>query len=197
MLKILGRERKTTTPTTADGSTPTESFHEYDVVVDDLSEAWEFINSSDDDEEDDLDNFSFTGEEEEEEKVDEDATTDEVVSSGYGPNNKQDGPSEFGSPSSDISMDTLSVQLLPNHDYGSDEINNDDCDDSDDYDDGHDLDDELVPWGLSDKFGRQRIRKLGKRAGPKMNKAKRLAYRYNRPGCVHGKHGFGVQHSYI
>lgn len=180
------------------GSTPSESFDEYDVVVDDLSEAWEFINAtSSDDDEEELDDFSLSEEEED----------DPLRELSSGPS-KEKGPLEFGSPSSDISMDPFSAQLHLNHDGGGgvddgdagDEYGNykkDDDEDYDDYDDGHDLDDELVPWGLSDKFGRQRIRKLGKRAGPKVNKAKRLAYRYNRPGCVHGKHGFGVQHCYI
>ncbi|XP_057500896.1 uncharacterized protein LOC130784933 [Actinidia eriantha] len=60
-----------------------------------------------------------------------------------------------------------------------------------------DLDDELVPKSVSDRFGRQRMRKLGKRAYPKMNKSKRLPYLYNRPGCVHGKHGLGLNHNII
>ncbi|CDO97006.1 unnamed protein product [Coffea canephora] len=199
MLRILSRERKTSTATmVVAGSTPSESVDEYAVVVDDLSEAWEFVNAtSSDDDEEDLDDFSFSEEEEE------DATPREVSS---GPS-KEEGPLELGSPSSDISMDSFSAQLHLNHDDGrgvdhgdvGDEYDNyKNDDDGDEYDDGYDLDDELVPWGLSDKFGgRQRIRKLGKRVGPKLNKAKRLAYRYNRPGCVHGKHGFGVQHCYI
>lgn len=182
----------------ADRSSPSESFHDYDVVVDDLSDAWEFINpsSTDDDDAEDLDNFSFTEEEGEHDPNHE-------ASSGL--LNKEEGLLEFGSPSSDISMDPLSAQLHnhpfcddvdDNNNKKDDEYDNED-DENEDYDAGYELDDELVPWGLSDKFGRQRIRKLGKRACPRMNKSKRLGYRYNRPGCVHGKHGFGVQHTYI
>jgi len=63
----------------------------------------------------------------------------------------------------------------------------------DDYEGYYDLDDELVPKNVIDRFGRQRIRKLGKRAFSKMNKAKRLPYAYNRPGCVYGKHGLGLR----
>ncbi|XP_052192158.1 uncharacterized protein LOC127801258 [Diospyros lotus] len=58
-------------------------------------------------------------------------------------------------------------------------------------DDG--LDDELVPKSVSDRFGRERLRKLGKRAYSKMNKSKRLPYLSNRPGCVRGKHGLGLK----
>lgn len=68
-------------------------------------------------------------------------------------------------------------------------------DDDDDDDEDLDLDDELVPKWLSNKFERQRMRKLGKRAYPKMKKSKRLVNQYNRPGCVHGKHGLGLKHN--
>ncbi|KAI3753336.1 hypothetical protein L2E82_25387 [Cichorium intybus] len=67
----------------------------------------------------------------------------------------------------------------------------------DNDDDDSDLDDELVPKWLNNKFERQRMRKLGKRAYPKMKKSKRVAYQYNRPGCVHGKHGLGLKHNLI
>ncbi|KAJ8571021.1 hypothetical protein K7X08_037993 [Anisodus acutangulus] len=59
-------------------------------------------------------------------------------------------------------------------------------------DDDNNLDDELVPIWLSDKFGRQRIRKVGKRFSSRMNKSKRLPYYYNRPGFVSGKHGLVI-----
>ncbi|KAK6159510.1 hypothetical protein DH2020_006824 [Rehmannia glutinosa] len=54
-----------------------------------------------------------------------------------------------------------------------------------------------VEMALSHVFGKQRIKKLGKRGGPKPNKSKRLPYYHNRPGCLYGKHGFGVQHAFI
>ncbi|KAG7579348.1 hypothetical protein ISN45_Aa03g035060 [Arabidopsis thaliana x Arabidopsis arenosa] len=60
-----------------------------------------------------------------------------------------------------------------------DYINRDGVDDEDDY---NDLDDELVPRSVSKKLKRQRIRKLGKRS----------SYLQLKPGCVHGKHGFGI-----
>nr|XP_043621392.1 uncharacterized protein LOC122593102 [Erigeron canadensis] len=64
-------------------------------------------------------------------------------------------------------------------------------------DDNSDLDDELVPKWLSNKFERQRMRKLGKRVYPKMKKSKRMVNQYNKPGCVHGKHGLGLKHNLI
>ncbi|WCJ40919.1 hypothetical protein M5689_021817 [Euphorbia peplus] len=66
-------------------------------------------------------------------------------------------------------------------------------DDDDDDDDGYGLDDELVPWNMSGKFGRERMRKLGKRFCSKMVNSKRNPYAYVKPGCVHGKHGLGMK----
>ncbi|KAK7849796.1 hypothetical protein CFP56_002284 [Quercus suber] len=60
---------------------------------------------------------------------------------------------------------------------------------------GDDFDDELVPWDVSGKFGRQRMRKIGKRAFPKMYNSKRSPYLFVRPGCVRGKHGMGMKHN--
>lgn len=62
----------------------------------------------------------------------------------------------------------------------------DDGDDDEDVDDDYDLDDELVPWKLKGRFGKQRIvkmgiRKMGQRGGPKLT-AKKLPYYDNRPG---------------
>ncbi|XP_056160896.1 transcription elongation factor spt5-like [Syzygium oleosum] len=79
----------------------------------------------------------------------------------------------------------------------------DDDDDDEDGDGGEEemdedddgLDDELVPRHLSGKFGRQRIRKLGKRACSKMNYSKRSPHLFVKPGCLHGKHGLGLKHS--
>ncbi|KAL1362234.1 hypothetical protein AAHE18_03G065100 [Arachis hypogaea] len=89
------------------------------------------------------------------------------------------------------------------HDHGHHDNNNDDdevegVDDEDDEDDddGYDLDDELVPWNVGNRFERQRMRKLGKRACSKMNNSKRNPYLYTRPGCVRGKHGLGLKHTY-
>ncbi|KAK9987978.1 hypothetical protein SO802_028217 [Lithocarpus litseifolius] len=74
--------------------------------------------------------------------------------------------------------------------YDDEEENDDDEDDGED-----DFDDELVPWDVSGKFGRQRMRKLGKRAFPKMYNSKRSPYLFVRPGCVRGKHGMGMKHN--
>ncbi|KAK4284773.1 hypothetical protein QN277_001556 [Acacia crassicarpa] len=70
----------------------------------------------------------------------------------------------------------------------------DDYEDTDDYD-GYDLDDELVPWSVNAKFGRQRMRKLGKRGFSKMNNSKKSPYLFVRAGCVRGKHGLGLKHN--
>ncbi|KAJ8530214.1 hypothetical protein K7X08_037049 [Anisodus acutangulus] len=143
-------------------------------VFDDLSE-WEFVNPSDDEHED---SYSFTDDDE----------SDEPMLKEDDPIDPTD-PLEIGSP--------LQVQLvgaLIAYDVRVDDSSNDDDveeeDEEEDYDD--DLDDELVPNWLSDKFGRQRIRKLGKRANSRMNKSKKGPYVFNRPGCVHGKHGLGL-----
>ena len=90
--------------------------------------------------------------------------------------------------------------------YGEPYIGDQEEDDGDDYDDeeqeqeqeddGYDLDDELVPRALSGKFGRQRMRKLGKRAFAKMNTSKKSPFLYLKPGCVRGKHGLGLKHSF-
>lgn len=79
--------------------------------------------------------------------------------------------------------------------HGEEQYDDDDEDEDDDNgDDGCDLDDELVPWDVSDKVGRQRMRKLGKRVFSKMNNSKRSPYLFVRPGCVRGKHGLGLKH---
>lgn len=81
---------------------------------------------------------------------------------------------------------------LKSHDHDYDYHDDDD----DVSDDGYDLNDELVPWSVSDKFGgRERMRKLGKRAFTKMNNSKRSPKLFVRPGCVRGKHGLGLKHS--
>ncbi|KAF9676064.1 hypothetical protein SADUNF_Sadunf09G0099600 [Salix dunnii] len=59
--------------------------------------------------------------------------------------------------------------------------------------DGYGLNDELVPWNVSGKLGRQRMRKLGRRIFPKMSSSKRSPFLHVKPGCVHGKHGLGLK----
>lgn len=75
----------------------------------------------------------------------------------------------------------------PSDDGGVNDVDGDD----DDVDDDYDFDDELVPWKLKGRFGKQRIkkmgvRKMGQRGGPKLT-AKKLPYYDNRPGFAHGK----------
>lgn len=82
--------------------------------------------------------------------------------------------------------------------YSEEQVNHDDDDDDDESeDDGDDdLDDELVPWDIGNKLGRQRMRKLGKRVSSKMNNSKRSPILFVRPGCVRGKHGMGLKHCF-
>ncbi|CAN4112429.1 unnamed protein product [Withania somnifera] len=107
---------------------------------------------------------------------------------------------EFVNPSDDEQEDVQTIGALVvcnvGYDYHNDDQEEED-EEEEDEDEDFDFDDGLVPNWLSDKFGRQRIRKLGKRAGSRMNKSKRGPCIFNRPGCVRGKHGFGVQHSYV
>ncbi|KAL2468446.1 uncharacterized protein Fot_50022 [Forsythia ovata] len=99
-----------------------------------------------------------------------------------------------------IPMESLSVSVSPPPLTLHVDITHHSCNDDDDDDDengGSGLDDELVPLKLKDRFGKQRIRKIGKRGGSRVNKSKKVSYYYNRPGCVYGKHGLGVQHCFI
>ncbi|KAG6572059.1 hypothetical protein SDJN03_28787, partial [Cucurbita argyrosperma subsp. sororia] len=96
------------------------------------------------------------------------------------------------------------VYFLQNHAedgfaYGYNDAEEDETDKDDDDDDDEDeldLDDELVPWSVSDKLGRQRMRKLGKRGFTRMYNSKRSPFLFTKPGCVRGKHGLGLKHSY-
>lgn len=94
------------------------------------------------------------------------------------------------------------VYLLQNQEedgfaYGYDGAEEEETDDDDDRDgDEFYLDDELVPWSVSGKLGRQRMRKLGKRGFTKMYNSKRSPFLFTKPGCVRGKHGLGLKHSY-
>ncbi|GAB2291773.1 hypothetical protein Dimus_026027 [Dionaea muscipula] len=80
--------------------------------------------------------------------------------------------------------------------YGDDHDHHEACyndDDDDDEQEIMDLDDELVPWGVADRLGRQRMRKLGKRCFARMTKSKQMAHIYTMRGCVRGKHGLGLK----
>lgn len=65
------------------------------------------------------------------------------------------------------------------------------------YDDSYDLDEELVPRSVCKKLGRQRMRKLGKRAIAKVltSKTKTMSspYSHLKPGCIRGKNGLGLK----
>ncbi|XP_010530812.1 PREDICTED: uncharacterized protein LOC104807296 [Tarenaya hassleriana] len=77
------------------------------------------------------------------------------------------------------------------HGHGDGDDDGDGGGDDDDVDD--DLDDELVPRSVSGKLGRQRMRKLGKRAFSKVFTSKTSPYSHLKPGCVRGKHGLGMK----
>ncbi|CAA2989756.1 Hypothetical predicted protein [Olea europaea subsp. europaea] len=184
-MKMLRMLSKTATIMGSFSSVEEEAYD----VVDDLS-SWEFVDLSfsEDDEQEDLCSL----------------TDDEMTSK----NGKEEEDQEEGSESLGdvISVESLSVSppqltlttadvCCDDHDQ-EEEAHDDDEEDMDD-EDGFGLDDELVPWMLKDRFGRQRIRKMGKRGSSRVNKSKRGPYFYNRPGAVYGKHGLGVQHSFI
>ncbi|KAE9616491.1 hypothetical protein Lalb_Chr03g0025431 [Lupinus albus] len=101
---------------------------------------------------------------------------------------------ELGSLNSPIS----SPKIAPNEEICHSLVHptDDDDDDDDERDDDDDLDDELIPCDVSNKMGRERMRKLGKREFPKMNNSKRSPHLFVSPGCVHGKHGLGLKHKY-
>ncbi|XP_059653742.1 uncharacterized protein LOC132300594 [Cornus florida] len=165
-------------------SPSTHSLLDVDVDVDvdgDLLSAWEIIDPSDDEvySFDDDDGFGFFSPD-----LSAKSLPDHLVS---------DHHDDDGVPDVVVKDEPIIEQYKVDVDV---DVDVDDSDDDDD-DDGYELDDELVPKCVSDRFGRQRLRKLGKRAYPKMNKSKRLPYYYNRPGCVHGKHGLGLKHSII
>ncbi|XP_010432390.1 PREDICTED: prostatic spermine-binding protein-like [Camelina sativa] len=63
-----------------------------------------------------------------------------------------------------------------------------------DYDDSYDLEEELIPRSVNKKIGRQRMRKLGKRAIAKVYASKMTPYSHlKKYGCVRGKHGLGMK----
>ncbi|XP_010490334.1 PREDICTED: phospholipase D C-like [Camelina sativa] len=80
-----------------------------------------------------------------------------------------------------INQDDYYNDLDDDEDDYYNDLDDGDTDDEDDY--YNDLDDELVPRIVSNKLKRQRIQKLGKRCS---------SYSQLKPGCVHGKHGFGI-----
>ncbi|XP_009788265.1 uncharacterized protein [Nicotiana sylvestris] len=206
MLRILSKNPKSTTMVTRFES----KIETYD-VIEDLS-SWEFVNPSDDEQEDSYSFSDHTSDDESDELMSKEDDPCEIGSP-PSPSHVQitgsllvdpceigSDPCEIGSPSSSPHVQITGPLLVFNVrvDDGHEEEDEEEEEEEEEEDyDGYDLDDELVPKWLRDKFGRQRIRKLGKRACSRMNKSKRGPYIFNRPGCVHGKHGLGVQHSYV
>ncbi|XP_028767907.1 uncharacterized protein LOC114725547 isoform X2 [Neltuma alba] len=181
-------------------------------VKDDLLSQWEFVNVLDSEE---------AHEEEEEDDADGDSAPQKrtgswvssiswSVSPNTGPIDGiryhlphfvipklKDQPDDAEDSNGDRCFDDVENEIdgSQSGDGDADGYGGDDYEDTGDYD-GYDLDDELVPWSVNTKFGRQRMRKLGKRAFSKMNNSKRSPYLYVRPGCVRGKHGLGLKHNY-
>lgn len=131
--------------------------------------------------------------EEEEERVDVDDDDDSFIS--------WSNSSIIGDPIERITHRRIHLDdPVENHHvgYSEEQVSHDDDEsEEDDEDDGDDdLDDELVPWDIGNKLGRQRMRKLGKRVSSKMNNSKRSPILFVRPGCVRGKHGMGLKHCF-
>lgn len=151
---------------------------------------WEFVNASDAD--------SEKEESENEEREVDNSVGDEIGSLGFEPNEQI--VTHHVDLDDDHDHQDVGVKYESGHyssGYGQQRDDEEEEEEEDDDDDGEDdLDDELVPWDVSDKFGRQRLRKLGKRAFPKMYNSKRSPYLFVRPGCVRGKHGMGLKHNF-
>ncbi|KAG7540366.1 hypothetical protein ISN45_Aa07g005820 [Arabidopsis thaliana x Arabidopsis arenosa] len=79
-------------------------------------------------------------------------------------------------------------------DYVNDDGEEDRGGEDGEYDDSYDLDEELVPRSVSKKVGRQRMRKLGKRAIAKVYASKKMSpFSHLTPGIVRGKHGLSMK----
>ncbi|KAK1423906.1 hypothetical protein QVD17_19216 [Tagetes erecta] len=164
-----------------------ESFESIDVDVSD-SDSWQLIDSDDG-------NFSYGDV----------TTTDDDDNDGVVSDVDDLVQHRYASQSSNVSMQCQEVKNAYEIDRSCRTIDDDNsggliAGEDDPYEEGYeeeeddlDLDDELVPKWLNNKFERQRMRKLGKKVYPKMKKSKRLVNQYNKPGCVHGKHGLGMK----
>ncbi|KAL8543044.1 hypothetical protein ACS0TY_003790 [Phlomoides rotata] len=177
MLRFLGKT--TASAARSGGSSPAEEFG----AVDEGLSAWELVNEalSDDD-----DLYSYD--------------SDGVISGSDGVTDEEPDLEEDADVDAVISVQALSVSpptafpvemtfnyalrdCAKGYDDDGDALS--DVDDDDQYD--YDVDDELVPWKLKDRFGKQRIKKMGKKGGPKLKKTKQLPYYDNRPGCPYEK----------
>lgn len=189
MLKLVSRERKLKAVKMEDTLV---AVNDDDVVIignnDDLS-SWEIINPSDDES-----TYSF-------DSSTADNENDDVVVDQQIVHLESEDLDSFGSPSSvldpgePVPVVAVVVESIRNDYYEEDDEDEDE--DEEEEEEECDLDDELVPKWVNDRFGRQRMRKFGKKAYPKINKSKRSAYYYHRPGLLHGKHGLGLKHSLI
>ncbi|KAL7002655.1 hypothetical protein U1Q18_003810 [Sarracenia purpurea var. burkii] len=172
-------------------------------IDDDLS-SWELVNRPEDEGHDDeIQDVSYD--------EDEDLDSLQSISSDL---STRSSPRDFVDHANDPKVHVQDLKgVLIDEQFGFDHYNDqnegqekdvydDDDNADDDYDGGgayeNDLDDDLVPKSVSDRFGRQRLKKLGKRAYPKMNSSRKLPYYYyNRPDCVHGKHALGLNRNII
>ncbi|XP_051147028.1 uncharacterized protein LOC127262408 [Andrographis paniculata] len=207
MLRIL---RKTAASMAKTGGSGPAAYR-CDISDDDLS-VWEFVNSSMSDDED---VFSFDGDDvisngdgaTDDESDPEQEQEPQLMAEEGADEEEEEGKARTSrdcvKPKVIYSITCLSVsprtvfpvEMMPGR--VGDERDDDDDDDDEHGLDDYDIDDELVPWKLKNMLGKQRIRKMGKKGGPKHSKSKKLPYNHNRPGCLYGKHGFGVQHSFI
>ncbi|GFY94975.1 hypothetical protein Acr_10g0003600 [Actinidia rufa] len=184
MEKILGRVRNTKGATMGDGWIDDVVFEADGDGDGDLS-SWEIIDQSDDED------FSFDDD-------DGDLYLLESLSSDLSDRSSpHDLIDQITNHENDV-RDVEDVSIDENCGYGDYnvdydvengfDVDDDDEEEEEDYE--YDVDDELVPRSVSDRFGGQRLRKLGKRAFPKMNSPRKLpCYYYNRPGGVHVKRG--------
>ncbi|GFY89910.1 IBR domain containing protein [Actinidia rufa] len=180
MEKIPGRVRNTKGATMADAWIDDVVF---EADGDGNLSSWEIIDQSDDED------FSF----------DEDGDLYLLVSLSSDLSDRSS-PHDLIDQITDHDIDVRDVEdvSIDEHcgydDYNVDYDVVDDDDEEENGDEAYeeDVDDELVPRSVSDRFGGQRLRKLGKRACPKMNNPRKLpCYYYNRPGGVHGKRALG------
>ena len=72
--------------------------------------------------------------------------------------------------------------------YGGIRKKNEVDNDEEEYD-RYGIDDELLPWNMNGRLGRQRMRKLGKRVFSKIENLKKNPYLHVKPSAIHGKHG--------
>lgn len=174
MLRFLGKT--TASAARGGGSTPAEVF----AAVDEGLTAWELVNAAASDDEDlysyDSDGVISGSSDVTEDELESNPDVDAVISVqalSVSP------PTAFPV---EVTFNYALRDVLRDVDAADDDREEDD---DDQYD--YDVDDELVPWKLKDRFGKQRMTKMGKKGGPKLKKGKQLPYYNNRPGCPYEK----------